>query len=135
MSGHIASAVVHQALPQVQQRLDDIQSWAQFLTEVDQVTRVAHERYLARLRDGRESLLVVRREGREHRYRWWSVRGPAFEGQHRLEVVDPGHTRITLTVSAGPGGDGDPVLDLNALRDDPAELDLRRLERHVLQTR
>lgn len=134
MSGHIASAVVPEALPKVQLRLDDVQSWDRFLTGVESLTRVANERYLARLRDGRESLLAVRREGREHRYRWWSLRGPAFEGQLHLEAVDPAATRVTLSVTASPSGNGE-VLDLAGLRDDTTPRELRRLERHVARSR
>lgn len=119
MSGHVASAVVRQSLPRVQQRLDDIQTWDRFLTEVKVLTRVDHERYVARLADGRETLLVVRREGRRHRYRWWSLRGPAFEGQLRLEEIDPASTRVTLMVDLSPSGDGQ-VLDAAGLREDGA---------------
>ena len=135
MSGHIASAVVPQPLDRVQQRMDDVQSWDHFLTEVESITRVDHERYLARLPGGRESLLVVRREGRAHRFRWWTLRGPAFEGQLKLEAVDPAHTRVTLTVSLAPEGMTDHLLDVTGLRDDGTDLDLRRLEQHILQTR
>jgi hypothetical protein len=135
MPNHIASAVVHQPLPLVQHRLDDIQSWDRFLTEVESITRVAHERYLAKLLDGRETLLCVRREGREHRYRWWSLRGPAFEGRLRLEAVDPARTRVTLTVNTAPSGTVGHLLDLAAMRADAVDIDLRRLEQHVVGTR
>lgn len=129
MSGQITSAVVHQPLDRMQQRLDDVQSWDQFLTDVEGITRVAHERYLVRLPGGRESLIVVRREGRRHRFRWWALRGPAFEGRIELESVDPTHTRITLAVSLAPHDLAGQSLDLAALQGDPDSLDLDRLER------
>ena len=102
-----------------------------FLTEIESLGKVGHERYRATLLDGRECLLVIRREGREHRFRWWSLRGPAFEGQLRLEAVDPTHTRITLHVSCAPKGAVGHLLDLAAMRDDAVDVDLRRLERHL----
>lgn len=131
MSPRTASAVVEVDLPTVEDRLDAIESWSEFLTEVHSLRRLGDERYQADLADGRASLIWVGSEPDRHRYRWQSLRGPEFRGQISLAAAGPSHTLVTLEVQVEPRGIIRLMLDMLIQSSDAVDLDVHRLAQHV----
>ena len=135
MSLRTAGALVEVELGQVEARLNDIESWSAFLTEIRSLHRVGHERYQVHLADGRTSLVWVGSDPAQHRYRWQSLRGPTFLGQISLAAAGGSHTLITLEIQLEPRGLVRLVLDMLAQPHDAIDLDMRGLVQHVASVR
>jgi hypothetical protein len=90
--------------PEIERRLRDVTGWNHFLVDVESVVKTGHERYRFRLTDGREVPVAVRFHPHAHRFTWYALSGPPFDGVLHLAEVGPSCTRITLHLTTRPAG-------------------------------
>jgi hypothetical protein len=126
-----ATCLLPFSLKIVESRLGDVESWDRFLAGVQNVRRMAHERYVFQLDGGQEIRVAVRAHLREHRFTWHSLVGPAFDGTLRLTAVDERLTRVTLSITARGAGMGADVMDMTFPRTWRADFDVQRLASFV----
>jgi uncharacterized membrane protein len=135
MTHQEAVSVVAAPLETVERRLRDVASWPQFLLGLDEVSETSFCRYCFTVRDGRSTRVIdvaVTPHPREHRIVWRSLAGPRFDGDVRLAAVDEGHTRVSLSLVAEPGGFLAGLSDMVRMgHTTTAMLDLQRLEAMV----
>ena len=95
-----ATVVVSQPLPVVEAMVRDVSGWAALFSEVEDVARLARNRYLVHLRRGRRVLpavLRVQRDTNEHRIGWHTVTGPSWSGRLHLVALTGRRTAVHLT--------------------------------------
>jgi hypothetical protein len=95
-----ATVVVSQPLPVVEAMVRDVSGWAALFSEVEDVARLARNRYLVHLRRGRRVLpavLRVQRDSTEHRIGWHTVTGPTWSGRLHLVALTGRRTAVHLT--------------------------------------
>jgi uncharacterized membrane protein len=138
MTHQQAVSVVAAPLKVVEQRLREVGAWPEFLLGLEQVTETSFGRYGFVVRDGSKTRAVavaVVAHPREHRIVWHALNGPRFDGELRLAQVDPGHTRVSLSLTAEPKGFLAGLSDMVSTSQSAATLDLHRLEALVLRGR
>lgn len=95
-----ATVVVSQPLPVVEAMVRDVSGWAALFGEVEDVARLARDRYLLQLRRGRRVLpavLQVQRNTNDHRIAWHTVTGPSWSGRLHLVALTGRRTAVHLT--------------------------------------
>jgi hypothetical protein len=100
-----ATVVVSQPLPVVEAMVRDVSGWAALFSEVEDVARLARNRYLVHLRRGRRVLpavLRVQRDSTDHRIGWHTVTGPSWSGRLHLVALTGRRTAVHLTVDRTP---------------------------------
>jgi hypothetical protein len=105
MKPHKASTIVALPLTVVQTRLQDVESWSQFLLGIESISRTGHERYAFKLADGRdhrELTVMVKLLPGTHCFVWRQVSERTWHGQLKLAPVDTRHTSITLSLASLP---------------------------------
>lgn len=134
MAHQEASAVIAYPLATIRDRLRDVESWACVVLGLDRVSRTGHERYVFTISDGRRERdvpVVAKVLHGEQCMVWRETSGPRFSGSLRLAEVDPGRTRVTLSVTEYPAGFLAGIGDMLAPQRARAQLDLQRLEDHL----
>ena len=129
-----ASAVVSMSLRTVDKRLRNVEDWSHFLVDVEEVTATSYERYVFRVREGRqlrEVAMAVVNHPREHRFTWRALTGPRYDGELRLQSVDERHTRLTLSLTTQPAGFLAGLTEMLGSTGSTAVVDLQRLESHL----
>jgi hypothetical protein len=109
-----AGVVVSQPLPVVEALVRDVSGWPALFADVQDVSRLAHDRYLVELRQGRRgrrvrtraALVRVRWNAVEHQFSWHSVTGPEWSGELRLTPLTGRRTAVALTLNGRDGGPG-----------------------------
>lgn len=107
MTHQEASAVVSFPMSTVDTRLREIGSWPQFVVGLQNVIKVAHQRYTFVVRDGdgtRKVPVCVVLHPREHRVSWKALSGPAFDGEFRFQQENERQVRIMVSLVAAPSG-------------------------------
>jgi hypothetical protein len=105
--GQEVSVLIRQDPLVVESRISDVESWSTFLSEVDNITKVAHERYDFEIDNGhgcRSVRVVVHRDPRRHSFIWTALTGATFDGVLQLDSVDGGWTRATVRLASLPDG-------------------------------
>lgn len=95
-----ANMVVNQPLPVVEAMVRDVSSWATLFGDVEDVIRLARDRYVVQLRQGRAvhpALLRVCRQTAEHRVSWRTLSGPVWSGELHLLPLAGGRTAVHLS--------------------------------------
>jgi hypothetical protein len=119
-----AAVIVPYPVSVVESNLWDVTTWSNFLADVEEVRRAAHERYVFTLRAGRhrdDVLVAVRWRARDHRFTWKSFEGPTWSGEVRLTPLNGRRTRINLEVIAHPRTFGGQLAEMIGVgRRDPA---------------
>jgi uncharacterized membrane protein len=135
MTHQEATTVVAASLEQVEVALRDVTGWTGFLVGLEDVVRTSFGRYTFTIRHGTKTLrtvdVAVVAHPKEHRTVWRSLSGPRFDGEVRLQPVDQGRTRVSLSLTAEPQGLAAGLGDMFAARGSRAVLDLQRLEELV----
>ena len=104
---HAASVLVTTSPAEVERRLRDVEAWSKFLIDVDQITKIGHERYdfeIVTHKHVRRSRIAVRWHPQQSSFAWTSLKGPCFEGSIRLVEDEGGWTRVNLSVTCWPEG-------------------------------
>jgi uncharacterized membrane protein len=126
-----ASATVAAPVERVEQFLADVDRWPTFLVGLESVRRLAHERYLFALRDGREQrdvTVAVRRDHAAHKITWRALDGPTYTGCFAVRAVDTEHTQVRLEIASQPGTLVAGIADMIMPRSDRAVHDLQALQ-------
>jgi hypothetical protein len=100
-----ATAVVSQPLPVVEAMIRDVSSWSSLFGEVEDVTRLARDRYLVQLRRGRRirpAVVGVRRNSPDHRIAWRALSGPNWSGELHLVALTGRRTAVHLILDRTP---------------------------------
>jgi hypothetical protein len=132
-----ATTVVPLALDTVEKRLRDVESWSQFLQDVDAIKYTSHERYLFTLNDGycrRDIKMVVKLRYHDHCFAWHEVSGPAVRGSVKLTPVDDRHTAVTLTEASMPASVRSGMAEMVMPNGSAAMMDIRLLEKHLTRS-
>lgn len=104
-----ASVVVNQPLPVVEAMVRDVSSWTALFGDVEDVSRLARDRYVVQVRQGRRvrpALLRVHRQAAEHRVSWRTLSGPAWSGELHLLALTGHRTMVRLSLDRTPHGAG-----------------------------
>ena len=104
---HEVAVVVNEPSDVVERRLGDVESWVGFLTDVDKITKVAHERYDFEVNSYGHHRVVrvcVRRHPREHSWVWKTLKGAAYNGTVALRPLDGRRSQVTVCVQCWPDG-------------------------------
>jgi uncharacterized membrane protein len=126
---HQVAIVVNAPADMVEQRLMDVESWAAFLCDVENIMKVAHERYDFQINSWghrRVARVVVRRDAREHFFMWKVLKGSGYNGTVRLKAVDGRRTQVTVALATWPDGFAPAVAEL--MRKNNAAIDAARLK-------
>jgi uncharacterized membrane protein len=113
----------------VEARLQDVESWARFLTDVERITKVAHERYDFEINSyGHHRVVRVacRKHAKDHSYAWKTIKGPSYNGCLQLRPVDDRRSEVSVWVECWPDGFMSAVNDMMRPRD--TGVDRLRLE-------
>jgi hypothetical protein len=100
-----ATTVIPLPLSVVESNIWDVTTWTAFVAGVERIERVAPERFLFGIRQGRRVHPVpvaVRWHPRDHRVSWRELHGPAWRGEIRLTALNGRRTRIGMEISAHP---------------------------------
>ena len=131
MTQQQASLTLAVPRPEIEHRLRDITGWNQFLVDVESVARTSHERYRFRLTDGREVPVAARFHPHAHRFSWYALSGPPFDGVLHLTEVDPSCTRITLRLTTRPAGAMENFVEMITPSTSRAGVDLLLLDDYL----
>jgi hypothetical protein len=105
--GQEVSVVIREKPSVVETRISDVESWSTFLCEVENITKVAYERYDFEISNGhgcRTERVVVHRDPRRHSFIWTTLTGATFDGILQLDDVDEGWTQATVRLASLPDG-------------------------------
>jgi uncharacterized membrane protein len=137
MTHQQAVSVVPAPLAVVERRLRDVGAWPEFMVGLESVTETSFGRYRFVVKEGakpREVDVAVVAHPGEHRIVWHSLSGARYNGELRLTAVDAGRTRVSLSLTADPGGLLAGLGEFVRSPSTVATLDLQRLENLVVDS-
>jgi len=132
-----ATTVVPLPLAVVEKYLRDIESWSEFLQDVDAIKFTSHERYLFTLNDGysrREIKMVVKLRYQDHCFAWHEISGPAVRGTVKLAPVDDRHTVVTLVEASMPASLRSGMAEMVMPNGSAAMINVRLLEKYLIRS-
>jgi hypothetical protein len=134
MRHQVATTIVPLPLAEVETRLRDVESWANFLDGIGSIRCTGHERYVFNLADGRdrrEVKVAVKLLYKDHCFVWHGLAGPALRGTLKLAPTGPRHTAVTLSLASYPTDLVSGLAEMLMPRTTTAVLDLQLLEKHL----
>lgn len=131
-----AEIVVPVPIQVLGEQLQQVESWPEFVVGLEQVTPVAHQRFLFGVRQGarlHEILMAVRPNPAQGRYGWTAIDGPRWDGALTIEGLDDARTSVRMVTRVDPRTFLETVAEAFGGVPRRAEHDLHRL--HELAVR
>ena len=132
-----ATTVVPLPLATVEKQLRHVESWSEFLQDIESIRFTSHERYLFTLNDGygrRDIKMVVKLRYQDHCFTWHEIGAPPVRGSLKLVAVDDRHTAVTLVEASMPASMRSGMAEMVMPNGSAAMVDVRLLEKHLIRT-